>query len=388
MRRAILWSAAIAAAAVLLVATGYRSRDPDSALYAQLSAALAQQPMSRWIAPEWGGAWDHQGLFREHPVGILVPPALLIRAGFPPEQAAYVVNMVYQVAALVLIPAVAAVAVSGVEARSLAWILQLLPVAFVYRIRGNQEPPLLVCFLLMLYATHRSRTQPWWIVLTVVAFCTLTLIKGAFAVPALLGAVVWAAIVVKPGDSTRSPWPWVGLAASLASAAAVVALYELVYARVTGDSFLDFYRSTRLGASIRLTDAALVPHVLANAGWYVTRLLWFAAPWSIVAVIAIWTWMRPGAGGLRRIDDLAARVLVWVLLLAAMYIAALSPANVRAERFIFPLYFVVASVGAVAAMRVSPVVRQIVVSADRPAWLPCAVWFATFLLSLGSRVLR
>ena len=107
MKQAALWAAAIAAAASLLVAAGYHSRDPDSALYAKLSASLAEQPPSRWIAPEWGGEWDHEGLFREHPVGILIPPAILIRAGFPPEQAAYVINMLYQAIAIVLIPLVA-----------------------------------------------------------------------------------------------------------------------------------------------------------------------------------------------------------------------------------------------------------------------------------------
>ena len=31
--------------------------------------------LAQWIAPEWGGAWNQQGLFREHPVGILLPSA-------------------------------------------------------------------------------------------------------------------------------------------------------------------------------------------------------------------------------------------------------------------------------------------------------------------------
>ena len=57
MRQAFLWACALAIAASLLVATDYRSRDPDSALYAQLSGELAEQPPSRWIAPEWRGAW-------------------------------------------------------------------------------------------------------------------------------------------------------------------------------------------------------------------------------------------------------------------------------------------------------------------------------------------
>ena len=131
MKQAFLWSCAIVIAASLLVATDYRSRDPDSSLYARLSGDLAQQPLSRWIAPEWRGAWNFQGLFREHPVGILIPSVLLIRAGVPGAQAAYIVNMLYQAAVIALIPLVAGVLVSRLEARSLAWVLQLLPVSFV-----------------------------------------------------------------------------------------------------------------------------------------------------------------------------------------------------------------------------------------------------------------
>ena len=68
----------------------------------------------------------------------------------------YIVNMVYQAAVLALLPLVASVVMSGVEARSLGWLLQLLPVSFVYRIRGNQEQPLLMCFLALLYGAPRT----------------------------------------------------------------------------------------------------------------------------------------------------------------------------------------------------------------------------------------
>ena len=69
MRQAFLWCGALAIAASLLVASDYRSRDADSSLYARLSGELAQEPPSRWIAPEWRGAWNQDGLFREHPSG-------------------------------------------------------------------------------------------------------------------------------------------------------------------------------------------------------------------------------------------------------------------------------------------------------------------------------
>jgi hypothetical protein len=389
MKQAFLWCCAVAIAAALLVATDYRSRDPDSALYARLSGQLVQQPPSRWIAPEWRGAWDQEGLFREHPAGILLPSVVLIRAGIPAGQAAYIVNMLYQVAVIALIPLVAGVVVKGFEARSLAWVLQLLPVSFAYRIRGNQEHPLLMCFLALVYGTHRARTSPAWVLLMVVAFCLLVLVKGAFASFALVGAALWLLVIPRPaGASDR--WAWAGLAAALAAAALMMAGYEALYVRTTGESFLDFYRSTRLGQSIQFSDPRVVPHALTNVGWYLLRLAWFAAPWSLVAFAVAAVWFKAGAQGRtgEAFEIASARGIQWALLTTAVFIAVLSPALVRAERFIFPTYFIIGAIGVVATIRRVEGVRHVAERADGHPWLAIAVWMATFLLSLGSKVIR
>jgi hypothetical protein len=389
MKQAFLWSSALAIAASLLVATDYHSRDPDSSLYARLSGELAQQPPSRWIAPEWGGAWNQEGLFREHPVGILLPSVLLIRAGVPAGQAAYIVNMLYQAAVIALIPLVAAALVNGMEARSLAWLLQLLPVSFAYRIRGNQEHPLLMCFLALVFSTHRARTNPWWMLAMAASFSFLVLVKGAFAMFALVAAALWLVLVPAPQDGSNR-WAWAGLAAAVITAALMLAGYESLYVRTTGESFLEFYRSTRLGGSIRFSDPSVVPRALVNVGWYLLRLAWFAAPWSLVACAVAWVWLRFRTIGTfpAPFDEATERGLVWALLLTAVFITVLSPALVRAERFIFPTYFVIGSVGVVAAIRTVGGVRNLAVKTDHHAWLPIAVWMGTFLLSLGSKVLR
>ena len=178
-------------------------------------------------------------------MGILIPSVLLIRAGVPGAQAAFIVNMLYQAAVIALIPLVAACSGEPLEARSLAWVLQLLPVSFVYRIRGNQEHPLLMCFLALIYSTHRARANPWWMLAMMASFCFLVLVKGAFAMFALVGAALWLVVVpAPPGGSNR--WAWAGLAAAVVAAALMLAGYEALYVRTTGESFLEFYRSTRL----------------------------------------------------------------------------------------------------------------------------------------------
>ena len=84
---------------------------------------------SRWIAPEWRGA-NQEGLFREHPAGILLPSVVLIRAGFLRPGRLRRQHAVSGGGGCA-IPLVAGVVVKGFEARSLAWILQLFPLTFV-----------------------------------------------------------------------------------------------------------------------------------------------------------------------------------------------------------------------------------------------------------------
>ena len=67
---AVAWVLALLAVWALLAATGFTSRDPDSAFYAAMSARLANGPLAAVIAPEWGGLWNGTGLWQEHPVGI------------------------------------------------------------------------------------------------------------------------------------------------------------------------------------------------------------------------------------------------------------------------------------------------------------------------------
>jgi hypothetical protein len=81
-RESLAWIVCFLAVATLIVVTGFTSTDSDSALYAGLADRLSQEPIARWLAPEWWGFWSHvhmSGLFREHPAGVLLLPAALAR---------------------------------------------------------------------------------------------------------------------------------------------------------------------------------------------------------------------------------------------------------------------------------------------------------------------
>jgi hypothetical protein len=379
----VSWITVLSASATLLALTQYSSRDPDSTVYAGIAARLAQEPVHRWIAPEWWGLWGAKGLFREHPVGIFVLPALLGRLGYPAAQAAYLVNGCFQAASLMLIASLAAAYASRRESRALAWMLQLLLIAFVFRIRANQEFAVLAGIALALYATERSRERVEWAVMTAFAFVWVLLVKGVFglAVPVMCG--VWLAI---RGTGDRRPTaPWVALGLILLAAPLVTIAYEAMYQRVAGESFLAFYFGPRLDAG-SVAEGAFArwpPQVI----WYIGRLVWYALPWSVFAIaagVALIRARRQKSSTMHDPSDArATQGLQFAAVSSAILIAAFAVADRRADRFIFPAYFFVGAAGAIAATRWSPRLARAVAVLDRP-WVPAAVWFGLFLLRLAS----
>jgi len=378
---AAAWTGAVLAAAALVALTGYTSRDPDSTVYAGVAARLSTEPLASWIAPEWWGHWGFEGPFREHPAGILLLPAALGRLGYPAPQAAYAVNAGFQALSLVLAGALAAAIVSKREARALTWMLQLILIAFVFRIRANQEYAVLAGLLAALYATERSRVRPAWAVVTAVAFAWVLLVKGVFGlmVPAL--GALWLLARDRPGQSVPAARPrraWVALVATLVVLPALAVGYEALYQRVTGQSFLAFYGGPRLDAAAVVNDLWLRWPV--NVVWYCGRLIWYALPWSPFALgaCAIWVVRRAGVTRSESFDGLRFAVLA-----SALLIAAFAAADRRADRFIFPAYFFFGAAGAVLATRWSPRLSRVVDRLDRP-WVPAAFWMALFLLRLAS----
>ena len=181
-------------AAALLAATGYRTRDPDSRAYITITTHLVDEPVSRWIAPQWWGAFGLQGLFRDHPAGTFVPPALLAKAGYPVAQSLFVVTLACQIVALLLMSALASRFAPPSQARALVWALQLIPIAFVFRVRANQEYPLLAGLLLAVYGIERARIGWAWIAVALGGALYALAVKGVFALlaPVLAGVWLWS----------------------------------------------------------------------------------------------------------------------------------------------------------------------------------------------------
>jgi hypothetical protein len=386
------WLAAWVVMAAWIALVGYNSRDPDSRLYAQLSAQLAAEPVARWIAPDWADLWGWRGLYREHPVGLFVPAALLARAGYPALQAAYAVNGLFQILSFVLIGLIANAVIPRRDARALSWMLQLLPIAFVFRVRANQEYALLLGLLFAIYATERARTRGRWALGMLVGFAWVLLVKGLFAFIVPLVSAVWLLALADGRENfVRQRAAWLAIALMPIVAIGLALVYEHAYVSVTGASFLAGYRARQIPEGA-LTGGSPIRRMLYSLGWYVSRVIWFAFPWSVVAGAAIvstwrrqsyralWPWRTGETDSIT--DQRRAQQGAWfALVAAAALVVAFSIAHRKAERYIFPAYFLVGAVGVGAALGRYPRLGRLAARLDRP-WVPAAVWFALFVLRM------
>ncbi len=380
----LTWLACWLAVSVLLVLTRFTSADPDSALYAQISARLAEGPASRWIAPEWWGFWDSEGLFREHPAGVFFLPVVLGTLGIPVEQAAYVVGTGAGALCLLLAGLLAGRVATVADGRAVMLLLQLMPIAFIFRIRSNHEYLMLAALLGLLLALDGVKRHWGWTILVALALAAGLLVKGVFVIFPAAAAALWIVFDPTPGPPARRR-QLVALAVAVAVAWSVAGWYDAVYSRATGESFWLPYWRRQMGQVEVLTFGGQAVQLLARIAFYIGVPLWHAAPWSLGLLGTAW-----------RLRARARQVLAgrWpprtrAILAAAAFIIAsiivLSPSSRYAERYIFAATHVLAMLGAVVTLHVWPWLRERWTALDRrvPLIAPL-VWLALVLMRLAA----
>jgi hypothetical protein len=362
----------LAAGWASLAALGYGARDPDSRLYAEISARMAQASAPGWIAPDFPPGWFMRGPFREHPVGLFVPAAALGALGYPASQAAYAMNAVYQVMGLVLLQRLAATLAPGLEARSLGWLVQLLPIAFTFRIRANHEAAVLLCLLAALYGTERARRE--------IRFAPL-IVAGLVG---LLLVVLWlvARRLTSEASQAEGRGGWLGVAVGIAAMGITAFVYELLYRHATGEPFWSSYASRQLGIAAAGGAATGLGGPLFGLVFYLGRVIWFSFPWSLVLLGTVWRFASRREPSENAPLDAGTRAgALFTAAVVALYVGLFSLSERRADRYIFPAYYAVGAAGGIAALRLGPALRRLAASLDRP-WVPAAVWGAVFLAHL------
>lgn len=381
-RDVVGWVVAFLAVSALLITTRFASGDPDSALYADQTARLAAEPLSRWIAPEWWGNWDHHGLFREHPIGVLLVPTLLASVGIPGVQAAYIAGIGAGLVSVLLIAGIVARVTNVTDGRAALVLLQVMPLAFIFRIRANHEYPMLVCLLLALVGIEAVRRSWRWVWVTPLALCAAVLVKAAFVAVPLLAIGWWTLInpLRTPGGLRRP------ITAGVLSAAAIIAMslaYDALYVRVTGEGFWAGYWARQFAPfsiGVQPTDQ---PGMLHHLGFYLARALWHPAPWSLALVTALLQTRHGLTKAWRALPETPRRGLQFALLFAASTIVLLLPAARYAERYIFSANYALAAAGIVVALHQWPRLREAIGRLDaRIPALPAVCWIVLMLLRL------
>ena len=371
-REPAVWAGALLVAWALIAATGFVSRDPDSAFYAAMSARLAHSDAARVMAPEWGGLWNGTGLWQEHPIGIYLAPIALAKAGYPEAQAAYAVGIAAGLACLLLLARLARAAEPS-AGRSALVLLQLVPAAFVFRVRANQEYPMLLCLLVALVALDGVRRSWGWRLAVAAALTAALLVKGVFVAIVLLGVGVWVLVnpLRVPGSIVR---PLVALAGSLVAMAAVAFVYDQLYEQAAGTTFWAGYWRRQLGpVADAAPDAGVLPLVY-HAFFYLAHLAWLSAPWGAALIALAW----------RAHEQTLRRAALFALAFTGVAVVLLSPSGRFAERYLFSPVFVAAAIGIAVACRRWPHIPVTVAQIERRIpFLPVFLWLILIAGRLG-----
>jgi len=376
-RERAIWIAGAVAVSALLILLRFTSLDSDSVRYATLSAKLAELPMVRWVAPEWWGLTgdtDLSGYFLEHPAGLFFIPTALARLGLPPNQAPYVFGLAMGLAALLLTGRLLARVVPRDSARAALTLLQIMPLAFVFRIRDNHEYPMLVCLLLVLIGL--DRTARFWSGAWLVAAGVVggLLVKGVFVSLVLLGAGAWMLVNPTRGSRVRQ---MAACAAAIAAAAVAAVAYDAWYKVATGGPFWIAYWHRQIAPMSVAAPLTQAREFAEHLGFYLLRLLSQAAPWSLAAAWALFR--RDAAPSPER----ARRAWRFVLVFASATIVLLSLASRFAERYEFSATFLVGAAGCVLAFERWSGVRRAIEWLDaRVPALPAVTWIVLVTLRL------
>lgn len=371
-RERVIWIAGFILASALIVLTRFQSRDPDSTLHASIAARLAAEPMQRWVAPEWWGLWPEAhltGLYVEHPAGIFLLPALLQRVGIPAVQAAYVVGIGASLLAVLLIGSLVARVATPTDARAAMTLVQVIPLAFIFRIRANHEFPMLVCLLLALVALERVRQSWTWVLAIALSFTAALCIKGVFAGFVLLGTGLW--ILVNPTRRAGMTRQVIACATAVALTTVVALVYDRWYEIATGHPFWQAYWHRQISPLVpgpSTESVGIARHLI----FYAPFLLWHPAPWNFSLL----------SSRLRGTD--ATRLVMFAALFAAASLVLLSFSSRVAERYLFSANYLVGGVGAVVAYRSWPVVRRALDRLDaRVPALPAIAWTTLIVLRIA-----
>ena len=378
---AALYALTLALACILVSVFPPGYSDSDSSCYSSLSQKLAFQPIERWCAPQWWGHGYHQGLYQDHPPGILWLSAVLVRLGIKKTVAALCANFIYSLLSLFFIFRLARFWGGRIYGWGAVFGFVLTPIFAQYLIRANQEPALNLAVVAGIYGLARSRESTRHKALFVAALVFAVFIKGLSALILSILALLYWLIV------SRSKKTLILVILAHGIALGAVLLFELWYRGITQTGFWTAYLSFQGGRTI---GAVLHPWPrIYGFFWYAARCLWFAFPW----VFFIFFSWAPAIRKSKR-NPAGDPFFRFLLIGALAVLLFFSLSDRKADRYIFPAYTLLALAGVRALLAIQPKLGDFLARHERrlPVWLAAGlvgfVFFGVAFHSLLNHFIR
>lgn len=336
----LIFSLALVLFGLIVSVFPFEYHDSDSSCYSFISQKLAWQPLRTWCAPQWWGHGGNQGLFTDHPPGILWFSAILVRVGIKASRAALCANFIYILLCLYFLFKLARVFGDAALGWAAVFGFVLTPIFMQYLIRANQEQPLNLAVVAGLYGLSRGDRSWRYKALFIGALVFAVFIKGFSAVIlSILALLFW--LIVSRNRKTFS----LIVIAHLVMLIAVV-LFELWYRNVTQSSFLSAYAAFQGGRTVTLAVNLLGK--IYNLLWYVGRVLWFSAPWVYFLLFGVQSYRKD------RVNLFKEPLTKFLLLgsLAVLFFFSLS--DRKADRYIFPVYLLASLAGVYVLSKAKP----------------------------------
>ena len=206
------------------------------------------------------------------------------------------------------------------------------------------------------------------------------LIKGVFVLFILVALGLW--ILVNPARTPGSmARPIGGVVISLVVMALVAVAYDRVYLAATGDTFWGPYWRRQLSPVAIATPFSSATSWLGHLAFYLGRLLWHPAPWSLVLVLV--AWQQRSRFAWRRLLDSDLRGVTFIVAFVAIVIVLLTPSSRFAERYAFSATYAVAALGVVVACRKWPQLREWPVRWAAGTMTAAILWLGLVVLRLA-----
>jgi hypothetical protein len=242
---------------------------------------------------------------------------------------------------------------------------------------------MLLCLLVVLVGLDAVRRswRSWWVV--PLALSAALLVKGVFVAIPLVAAAIW--IAINPLRTTGPAWRAVVVClVGLAMMALVVVIYDALYRHVTGENFWGPYWGRQLAPLTLSAPGEAGSTFGTHLRFYLVRLLWHPAPWSLALMAGAWRWRGRLGRWWAAAPPAASRGLAFVLVFAAASVLLLSSASRFAERYTFSANYLVAAAGVVVAARIWPRLSAWLGDLDaRIPGLPAFCWLTLMLLRLA-----